>query len=208
MLATEEMRWFFAETMPESVTAWFGAQICAAQVCIAPTQPPRTDYYLRLADSDSLGIKLRQGRIETKQREGTSTLVQLGERAAGQVESWRKWSFELVETGESVTDAAQWVGVWKARRWCLFTVGENGRIIPAPPTTILEQGCACELTDVRLADSSEPWWSLGFEAFGGTAVDRRERLLLVAKQFLRREDAPLLAAEHSYSYPKWLQMTS
>lgn len=201
MLSTEEMRWFFAGTIPLPVTAWFEA--CVSDM---PAQLPRTDYYLRLAEGDSLGVKLRQGRIEVKQREEADTLIQLGERAAGRMESWRKWSFELVETGESVTDAAQWVGVWKARRWCLFTVGENGRITPAPAATILEQGYACELTDVHLVDSPERWWSLGFEAFGGTAVERQERLLHVARQFLGRKDAPPLAAGQSYSYPKWLQI--
>ncbi len=205
MLATEEMRWFFVGMIPESVATWFGAQVCAPQVCIAPAPLPRTDYYLQLADSDSLGIKLRQGRIEVKQREGAGETIELSGQAVGQVESWRKWSFGLADA-ENVTE--QWVGVWKARRWCLFEVEENGRIIPAPPATILEKGCACELTDVRLADSSEQWWSLGFEAFGGTAVERRESLLRAAKQFLGQEDAPLLPIEQSYSYPKWLQMAS
>lgn len=203
MLATEEIRWFFAGTIPESAAAWF-----EAQVCTAPPQPPRTDYYLRLAEGDSLGIKLREGRIEAKQREGTSRLVQLDERAAGQAESWRKWSFELAEMGESAADAAQWAGVWKARRWCLFRVGENGRITPAPLDAILEQGCACELTEVRLIDTAELWWSLGFEAFGGTAVDRRGQLLHTAGYFLGQGNGPLLPIEQSYSYPKWLQIVS
>ena len=201
MLATEEIRWFFAGAIPLPVTAWFEAQICTV-----PAQPPRTDFYLRLAEGDSLGIKLRQGRMEVKQREGTSRLVQLGQRAAGRVESWRKWSFELAETEESVAGTAQWLGVWKARRWCLFVVGENGRITPAPTDATLEQGCACELTDVRLADSSELWWSLGFESFGGTAVTRRERLLSVARQFLGQDGAPILDVEQSYSYPRWLHL--
>jgi hypothetical protein len=203
MLATEEIRWFFAGAIPQPVTAWF-----RAYVGDAPAQLPRTDFYLRLAEGDSLGIKLRQGRIEVKQREEADTLIQLGERAAGRMESWRKWSFGLAETEVGVAETGQWAGVWKARRWCLFVVEENGRITPAPPAAILEQGCACELTDVRLADSSEWWWSLGFEAFGGTAVERRERLLHVAGKFLGLGDAPLLAAEQSYSYPKWLQIVN
>ena len=206
VFSTDEVRWFLAGAIPETVTAWFGAQVCAAQVCAAPTQPPRTDFYLQLDNDDSLGIKLREGRIEVKQREGVGTLVHLGQQAAGLVESWRKWSFNLAEAEERVTE--QWLGVWKARRWCLFDMGGNGRITPADTTTSLEQGCACELTEVRLTHSSERWWSLGFEAFGGTAVDRRERLLLVAKWFLGRVDAPILAVDQSYSYPRWLELVS
>jgi hypothetical protein len=201
MLATEEIRWFFAGTIPLPVAAWFEA--CVSDM---PAQLPRTDYYLWLAEGDSLGIKLRQGRIEVKQREEAGTLIQLGERAAGRMESWRKWSFELAETEVGVAETAQWAGVWKARRWCLFVVEENGRITPAPPATILEQGCACELTDVHLAGSPKQWWSLGFEAFGGTAVERREKLLHVAGQFLGQDGAPILDVEQSYSYPKWLHL--
>ncbi|MCB9420247.1 MAG: hypothetical protein H6667_10595 [Ardenticatenaceae bacterium] len=198
MFSTQEMRWFFAGAVPPLVAAWFGAQVCAAL-----SQPPRTDFYLQLDGDDSLGVKLREGRMEVKQREGAGVPVQLGEQAVGQMESWRKWSFGLADTG-NVTE--QWVGVWKARRWCLFDVGENGRIIPTLPATVLEQGCACELTEIHLVDSPEPWWSLGLEAFGGTAVQRRERLLLVAKTFLTQPGAPSLPSEQSYSYPKWLQM--
>ena len=114
MFFTEEIRWFFSGTTPKSVTAWYEAQVCAAS-----DQPPRTDFYLRLDDDDSLGIKLREGRIEVKQRKEAGGLVQLSEKVVGQVEAWRKWSFDLAETEESVAEATQWVGVWKARRWWL-----------------------------------------------------------------------------------------
>lgn len=204
MLATTELRWFFAGTVPQSVADWF-----TAHVCTDPPQPPRVDYYLRLDDDDSLGIKLRQGRIEIKQRAASGELVQLGERAVGQVEAWRKWGFALADADAHLAgladDAAHWLGVWKQRRWCLFDVGENGRITPAPMGTILERGCACELTEVRLTHAALPWWSLGFEAFGA-AGDQRERLLQVAQQFLQLPHAPGLPAENSYSYPYWLRL--
>lgn len=199
IFTTAEVRWFFAGTVPETVMAWFGAQVCAALA-----QPPRTDFYLRLDDDDSLGIKLREGRIEVKRREGESSWVQFGEQAIGRVESWRKWPFELADVQDGVDE--QWVGVWKSRRWCLFEVGENGRISLASGSIILEAGCACELTEIHLAGSAEFWWSLGLEAFGGTAVQRTERLQWVAKNFLTQPGAPLLPAEQSYSYPKWLQI--
>ena len=203
MFSTEEVRWFFAGSIPQAVADWF-----TVQVCTAVPQPPRVDYYLRLADNDSLGIKLRQGRIEIKQRTAPGTAVHLGENAAGHAEAWRKWSFALADADANlaglVDDTAHWLGVGKQRRWCLFDVGVNGRIIPAPPGTILDQGCACELTEVRLTHSTQTWWSLGFEAFG-TAGNQRERLLQVAQQFLQSPHAPILPAEQSYSYPKWLQ---
>jgi hypothetical protein len=203
ILATEEVRWFFEGVIPPLVEAWFEDNICAESA-----QPARIDYYLRLNEGDSLGIKLREGRIEAKQREGEVLPVQLSERALGRVESWCKWSFDLAETEVSVAEAAQWVGVEKARRWCLFAVGENGRITSAPSDTVLERGCACELTEVRQIDTAELWWSLGFEAFGGTAVDRRDQLRHAARHFLGQGNGPLLPVEQSYSYPKWLQIVN
>lgn len=201
MFFTKEIRWFFAGPIPPTTAAWFNTQVCGL-----PVQPPRTDFYLRLAEGAALGIKLRQGRIEVKQREGAGTAVQIGAQAAGLVESWCKWSFELAETGEGVTGTDQWIGVWKLRRWCLFGVGENGRITPALPDTIPEQGCACELTAVRLVGAAESWWSLGFESFGGTTAARRESLFVAAEQLLGRPGAPSLPVEQSYSYPQWLQL--
>lgn len=205
MLPTAEIRWFFPGEIPPAAAAWFAAQVCADAA-----QPARVDQYLWLDENDALGIKLRQGRMEAKQREGETLPVRLGEQAAGVIESWRKWSFALAEAEASLDVLAEaperWLGVWKARRWCLFTVGENGRIIPQSGATTLEQGCACELTEVHLTDSPEMWWSLGLEAFGGTAVDRRQRLQDVARHFLTHSAAPALPAEQSYSYPKWLQI--
>lgn len=200
MFPTDEVRWFFKGAIPASVTAWF-----TALGCVTAVQPPRIDYYLQLNDDDSLGVNLREGRIEVKQRAHPGELVRFGERSAGQVEAWRKWGFGLAEADENVTEAAQWIGVWKSRRWCVFAVGDDGRITPTSITTIPEQGCACELTKVRLTDTSEIWWSLGFEAFGG-AAGRRERLRRVAQLFLKQDDAPILTADNSYSYLVWLQI--
>jgi hypothetical protein len=198
MLPTEEIRWFFAGEIPPSVMVWFDKHVCSESA-----QPARIDYYLRLNENDSLGIKQRQGRIEAKQREREGGVVHLSSRAAGRLESWRKWSFDMAQTEASET---YWIGVEKSRRWCLFTVEENGRVTLASTTTTLEQGCACELTEIHLTDSLEQWWSLGFEAFGGTAVDRREKLLVVARQILKQDGVPLLTAEQSYGYPKWLNL--
>ncbi len=178
----------------------------AAQGCDLAVQPPRVDYYLRLNGDDSLGIKLREGRIEVKRRTQPGEIVRFGERAAGLVESWRKWSFGLREFDERLTDSGDWLGVWKARRLCFLAVGDDGRFSPHPGNLILQQGCACELTEVRLIGANEMWWTVGFEAFGQTA-NRRERLILAARQLLSQDSAPALAAENSYSYPSWLQNT-
>jgi hypothetical protein len=199
LLATEEMRWFFAGEIPAAVKIWFEAQVGSP-----PPQPARVDYYLRLDDTNSLGIKLREGRVEIKQRERPGEVVRLGDEAVGLVESWRKWPFALAEGEIDGTSHAGWVGVWKQRRWCLFEVFGNGRFTPAFSPIHLQQGCACELTEVLLTDSDEQWWSLGFEAFGDGG-SRRESLLHIARQLLGTAVAPKLLIENSYSYPEWLR---
>ncbi len=127
MFPTDETRWFFKGAIPTPVTAWF-----AARGCVSAVQPPRVDYYLRLNDDDSLGIKLREGRIEVKQRTHPGELVRFGKRTAGWLESWRKWGFGLAEYDASATTSERWLGVWKSRRLCVYGVGDDGRISTMP----------------------------------------------------------------------------
>ena len=61
MYPTVEVRWFREGAIPGDVQRWFHASKQAPL-----DQPPRTDYYLRLGCDQSLGIKLREGRIERK----------------------------------------------------------------------------------------------------------------------------------------------
>lgn len=200
MFSTDEARWFFKGSIPASILVWF-----AAQDCVTAVQPARVDYYLRLNRDDTLGIKLREGRIEVKQRTHPGEFIRFSEQTAGVAESWRKWSFGLAVADENVTESTQWVGVWKSRRWCLFEMGADGRFLPNPVNAMPEQGCACEMTQVRLMNTSEMWWTLGFEAFGAE-TGRRDRLLLVAKLFLEQANAPVLTVKNSYSYPTWLHI--
>ncbi|MGD8968471.1 MAG: hypothetical protein PVI07_13255, partial [Anaerolineae bacterium] len=64
--------------------------------------PAREDHYLRLSDTYALGIKLRQGRIEAKQRVRRPGVVRFHERVTGIVEHWRKWSFQLAEPSRAL----------------------------------------------------------------------------------------------------------
>ncbi|NIV28827.1 MAG: hypothetical protein GWN58_04720, partial [Anaerolineae bacterium] len=63
MYPTLEARWFMRGSIPHEVREWF------ARGEPAPIhEPPRMDHYLRLQRSNALGIKLREGRLEIKQR--------------------------------------------------------------------------------------------------------------------------------------------
>ncbi len=202
MFPTTEVRWFLPGVVPARVWQWFDGPTQR------PTaQPSRTDYYLRIADGDGLGIKLREGRIEVKQRQSQQGSVRFGERAVGRVEQWRKWSFPLTET-EHITAVlgdglSSWVGVYKERKVRTFQVTDD-EVVDVSGTMFLAQGCAWEVAQVRLGKTAESWWSVGFEAFGPEA-ERMGLLRIVIMYCLDVEDAPLLALENSCSYPKWLQ---
>jgi hypothetical protein len=165
------------------------------------------DYYLRLAGGDSLGIKLREGRIEIKQRHGPTGVVRLHDRVAGQVEHWRKWTFPLDEASSELSGLllppSSWIGVEKARRLRTYRVAGDDTIVAISARGYPERGCSWELTRLRVR--GEAWWTLGFEAFGEQA-SLRERLLLVADQVLGAQEPPALEAGDSFSYPRWLSL--
>ena len=95
MFPSVEARWFYDGTIPPRVLRWFREYQGSLE---GPAH--RVDYYLRLADGDSLGIKVREGRLEIKQRHRTYGMVEFHERATGLVEHWRKWSFQLAQASD------------------------------------------------------------------------------------------------------------
>ena len=197
MFSTTEVRWFLPGIAPARIWRWFEGET---------EQSSRTDYYLHIPDSDALGIKLREGRIEAKQRVDQQVLVCFGERAVGYVEQWRKWSFAAEEASgmiaELSSDSSSWIGVDKERKVCTYQVA-NGAVVAVSGHDFLDQGCAWEVAQVRLETTDAQWWSIGFEAFGAQA-ERGNLLRVVAKHFLEMDAAPTLTINNSYSYPKLL----
>ena len=213
MFPTVEVRWFYEGPIPPEVLAWFqrGGQ--------GPEEPScRVDYYLRLADWDSLGIKLREGRLEVKQRCRQYGMVRLHERVAGRVEHWRKWSFALDRADGGLASlavpASAWIEVRKERRLRTYRLGGDdadidpdrlrsaaSEVVAVRAGSLPDRGCDWELTAVRAGD--EAWWSVCFEAFGGGPA-LRETLLVVARHVLD-DGAPCgFDAGHSFGYPGWL----
>ena len=202
MYPTLEVRWFFQGTIPSQVQEWFqlGEREHAAAL-------PRVDFYLRLSDVDTLGIKLRGEQIELKQRFSEYGAVCFHERVSGRVEGWRKWSFRLAESGLHLTrppmPASAWMGVRKIRRLRKYQRLNNDRVVAISTLQRPDQGCALELTHIDIA--GQEWWSMGFEAFGGEDT-LYENLLLVATHVLAAHEPPTLDVEASCSYPHWLKI--
>jgi hypothetical protein len=202
MKASVEVRWFHAGSVSADVWSWF-----AGGAYPPLRQAPRIDRYLRLAKGKRLGIKLREGLLEVKQRTRTYGRVEFHPHAVGRVEAWRKWSFPLAGGGQTLDSLGiqtpAWIAVSKQRDLRIYRVGPGDRVSALPSGNWSMQGCALELCAVQAGGSL--WWTLGFEAFGPKAT-LESNLRLVAVHVLGGRWVPKLAEDDSFGYPAWLAM--
>ncbi|HSR30031.1 MAG TPA: hypothetical protein VLY63_05650 [Anaerolineae bacterium] len=203
MFPTVEVRWFHRGETPSDVTEWFLRDEPSPD-----QQPRRIDHYLRLGQRDSIGIKLREGRIEVKRRQHRHGVVRFHDQIAGVVESWRKWSLPFAALGGDLANAAMpaasWIAVQKARLLRKYQIVGEGQLVSVPAEVFPVQGCSVELTGVHT--QGEAWWTLAFEAFG-KASTRYDYLVLAAETVLAREGGPFLFdPRDSYGYPRWLAL--
>jgi hypothetical protein len=205
MFPTAEVRWFTQGAIPSEVLGWFHESGSAFD-----EQPLRVDYYLRIVESESMGVKLREGRLEIKQRYGKPKIVHFSEHTTGRVEKWRKWSFRLAGTSSVPAglraSSNLWIGVRKERKLRTYLVTGTESVISDCDGKIIDHGCGWELAKIGIEGIGEAWWSLGFEAFG-REVALRDTLLHVAGQNLKKRAAPFFELENSYGYPRWLKIT-
>jgi hypothetical protein len=203
MLITAELRWFWPEICPSEIENWFmhGERTPGG----GNDSQPRVDKYYHQKGNRELGIKVRN------QREGVPADLEVkglietigNEFRCGPVELWCKWK------GPPMT-APSAVSVSKVR-WLRSFDADTAVPVEIPlgpdekPLTGHEQpriGCNVELTRLSVGGRPENWWSLCFEAFGGTrsapdALNRVMRGMEVNRPLPQIDRAPL-------SYPAWL----
>jgi hypothetical protein len=204
MLTTYELRWFYPGRIPENIAVWF-KQNCL----IEPLQPPeeRSDIYLYSPESDFMGIKLRQGRLEVKWRKAELGTVYFGKFAEGKAQKWGKW-FCCDSTQESfqpktVLDKPSWVSVEKMRYLQLYQFIPNSSPAPVSTQESIDNGCSVELTQLVIRDRI--WWSLAFEASGEEAC-MMDNLQATAYRVFNTYPESKLLAVNSYAYPTWLAL--
>ena len=200
MRATAEVRWFRPGPVPAAAVRWFDARMPCPDDAAT-----RTDHYLHPA-GPGLNVKLREGRVEVKRRDGPGRQAGFGEGVTGCVERWRKWTWPLQRDDEGDDPAlpgAWWVAVTKRRRRQGFTLVE-GAVTARPPDdeAAAERGCDLELTQVTTA--AVPWWSLCLEAYG-PEEKLAATLHAVAEAVFAADAPPGLDAAHSKGYPAWLR---
>ncbi len=189
ILPSVEIRWFGRGSPAPAMRAWFEAGERSPEA-----EPARDDRYLAHPD-ESLGIKLRQGKLEIKRRESLlEPLILPG--VAGVVERWRKWSFALAEDD---LPSEAWIAVHK-RRLVRKYACQDGRALAIAAAERPAQGCNVELTELTVHGDS--WWTLGFEAFGAESL-LRDCLEATARAVFVGA-APRFDVRDSYGYPAWL----
>lgn len=189
---TDEVRWFFSGQVPPDVAEWFAGR------CDPVLQPERTDLYLTGLD-ESVGIKLREGRLEVKQRRGAGEAVRFGGGVEGLAEGWTKWGFGLAEADAPRMDG-DWLPVTKTRWLRFFEVSGEGDVTSLPRYP--NRGGGLELTEVSVP-SGEVWWTIGVEVLGPDEYRRGDMDALVA-WLMAASDGPELPLESSMSYPGWM----
>ena len=184
---TAELRWFFRRPPAPTVQAWFEK--------VADPPETRTDSYLVLPGSDSLGVKIRGGttRFELKVRPRPGQPLGLPGGITGQLEEWQRWSFRRPGVSRVFPrlglPKARWVRVVKQRRLATIPFHDDS-------------GCRVELT--FLQTESQRWTTVGFESYGPEA-DLVPGLEAAADELFGSIDLPgSLDADLSCGYPGWL----
>lgn len=175
MYASMELRWFFEEE-PEEFARMFAGM--ASQ--------KRVDCYLQPPNAAN-GIKIREGRLETKLR--VSVPQRFAHRgAAGLMEHWNKWGLEFDEDsypGRKELLSAGWIDVAKTR------------------TLRQLEDCSFELTCLEIA--GQRFFSMGFEAFGREEMLYPNLLKGVHTVLDELEHPEVLVLEDSCGYPEFLR---
>jgi len=196
MQTTAECRWFWRQTEAGPLGRWFLDG--DVHGCEAVGGDARSDAYLADVTQAELGIKLR-GSGPGVEIKGLVSVLDNGCHDApfeGPIELWTKWVSNVLTLAQSPLISV------RKRRWLRkfdtidATVLEITRHVDPP-----RQGCTMEYTEI-LAEGSQAWVTLGFEAFGSmeTLADSVRR---TAGRMVER-NPPAISPGWRASYPVWL----
>lgn len=215
MYRSAEIRWYFAGGISEEVRSWFEDE------GLGTDEPERVDEYLAIPDCETVGVKVRDGRLEIKAMTVRPEPVNLPNGVNGWRDAWVKWSSAAagMKSVRQLIDNAEdrWIFVRKGRHLRKFSLESSPPAEVDAATRNLRKGCQIELTSIRALaarqdgraitsrdwERTAPWWSLSFEAFGDPS-ELFDHLDCAATHFFRDRPPIRLTAESSFSYPAWL----
>jgi len=195
-----EIRWFIKGKIPTSVFDWF---IGLNDNYV--NQAKRTDYYLLLKSDDSLGIKLREGKVEIKQLNQFIGNISPGKNINGNAETWNKWSFELDQAKNILSKDLlnnKWLAITKNRILVNYGITEENIVSQKKPISY-QNGCITELTSINL--NNEDWWSFGLEAYG-EENRQKDNLVLISHLILNDKGNIRFSLNESLSYPGFIKL--
>jgi hypothetical protein len=189
MEITAEARWFLkGEYQP--VEKWFRQNGKKFK-----NEWSEHDCYLSLEGSQSLSLKIREKRVEIKQRTHHESFT-FGNTHQGYLEHWIKWEKPLHDKSDAAhIFQERLIEVKKERLLLFFSVQNNAvKFSKAKP----EEGCQIELSKVKLLNKA--FTSLAFEAFGSAQNLKRYLMATSAFAFSSFEISALPLRE-SMNYP-------
>lgn len=177
MLISVETRWILNPSQFEIILNWF---IKHKLDFGKENFFPRQDYYLKLLNNDSLGIKIREpkknldgnaiSKLEIKIMTNNYGCQKFNNDNQGIVNSWNKYSFETIEneietqkiinTFTANKQHDSWIKIDKDRLLLKYDVENNVLVLG---TTIINEGAGIELTKFKI--ENKIYYSIGIEAF-------------------------------------------
>lgn len=201
MFPSAEVRWFWNSACPQPVHDWF------FKTGLPPGGGhPRTDRYLSQPNATEISIKERgdiaglqvKGLVATRRYPALTSV-------ASHIELWCKWSCTI--PGLNLIDAVsvtktRWLRQFDTSKPAATEIPLDLHEKPKAGYSLPVEGCNVELTEARISNRSDLWWTLGFEAFGDfdTVPMSLTRVLLPEKSTL----ASIVSSGTFLNYPSWL----
>jgi hypothetical protein len=200
MFVTAEVRWFYQDECPENLHRWFG------DTSPAPGGGKlRVDEYLSQTNQSEMSAKMRGARPGLEIKGLVAVCRREAVPFAPYVEIWCKWSLHasaLEITKKMIVQKTRWLRTYDTSQADIVEIPLQADEKPLNGQPLPRQGCNVEITKVQLAEDPQPWWTLGFEAFGD--LDSLPANLQMTAQFLIAHSFPVLSSGEFLNYPSWL----
>jgi hypothetical protein len=210
-LSSLEVRWFWSGELDKDQRLRTGFESSGpvakrADVGSVSWSKPRDDVYLVIPSAVDLGIKWREGELQTKGRRAVLGEMVFKSGIRGVVEQWTKWTHE----GPNIDAALKplfsgspttAITVWKRRALRKVRFDPFGPTEEVPESEHIDRGVNCELTELKV--TGVPYYSVAFEAFPDDA-EMPEQFTQSVNAFLGGIEPTSFDRAESKSYPAWL----
>lgn len=193
MIETMEIRWFWDTPLSQENVRWLESLYQKS----LEREPERTDCYLRLPETDAIGIKLREGALEVKRRIGE--LIE-GPKDPLKLEQWIKLRGDNPDLEENLL-SADWLPVRKQRLMSWWMLSEQG-IQPAHYSSPEDTVSQVELAEILVGE--QIYTTLGVEA-AGPQSRTADLVFRLAETLLEAPSGPDFDKGKALSYPGLLR---